>query len=70
MCNEPIENKYHFFLECSQYKSKRELYIPKYYRSCPSYFEFKEFLTKKNTIVLLNICKFVDGALKQRERCL
>ena len=69
ICNGEIENEYHFLLECSQYKTIRELYIPKYYFIYPSYFKFKELLTKKNIIVLLNVCKFVVAAMKQRELC-
>ena len=53
MCYGAIENEYHFLLECSQYKSIRESYIPKYYFTYPSYLKFKDLLTKKNTTVLL-----------------
>ena len=67
VCNTAIENEFHFLFECCQYNSIREIYIPKYYFTYPSYDKFKELLTKKKTILLLHVCKFVSAALKQRE---
>ena len=70
LCNDGIENEYHFLLECCQYKLIRKLYIPKYYYTYPTLFKFKEILTKKNKTIILNVCKFIVAAMKQREVCL
>ena len=66
VCNVAIENEFHFLLECCQYNSIREIYIPKYYFTYPTNVKFKQLFTNTTPVVLLKVCKFVVAALKQR----
>ena len=73
VCNVAIENEFHFLLECcqyisiSQYNSIREIYIPKYYFTCPTNVKFKQLSSNTTPVVLLKVCKCFVAALKQRE---
>ena len=44
----PIEDEYHFLVECPLYKELREQYLPKYYWKRPSVYKVIELLTNEN----------------------
>ena len=67
MCNDSIEDEYHFLLECNIYDDIRSNFIPAFYYTHPSHNKFKLLMNKKNIATLLNIARYVIVAMKHRE---
>ena len=67
MCNDSVEDEYHFLLECNIYDNIRSNFIPEFYHTHPLHNKFKILMNKNNIATLLNIARYVIVAIKHRE---
>ena len=62
-----IDNEFHFVLECDSHIEYRCMYIPRYYRTRTSMVKFIELMKHDDSIIQLNVAKYVHLSCKQRE---
>ena len=70
LCNDGIEDEYHFLLKCTLYDELREKYIPYKYYCHPNLHKFVLLMTCRSENIILNVATFVYSAYLRRKTLL
>ena len=62
VCNQDIEDEFHFIIKCDRFDDIRLKYIKKYYILRPSMYKFIELLKSNNKTILVNLARFITEA--------
>lgn len=66
VCENKLEDEFHFILECPLYTERRSLLIPRYYRIRPSMFKLVQLFNSSEEKVVKDLAKYIFIAFKIR----
>ena len=66
LCNNGIEDEFHFLLECPVYSSIRKQLIKRYYWNRPSMYKLVQLFNSKRRKEIIALAKYVYQAFKLR----